>query len=154
MDYLFALRATTRGLASGRLTVADCRLLVSVRLLETVARVAVVYVPLPTARRTLAKLRPLAIALSGNAPEHRVIWAVEAGSRWAGATTCLARALAAELLLPATGAPLVVTIGVTSPARGLLKSHAWVERDGRVLVGGDESRCEYEPFVAWLGGAA
>jgi hypothetical protein len=104
-------------------------------------------------RRVLASLRPLVLALSGRPSEARVIWALAARGRWLdGRSTCLGRALVAELLLDTIKRPLTVMIGVAAGAGGM-RSHAWIERNGRVLIGGDDARRQYLPLVAWNGGA-
>lgn len=153
MHTFTALKEIVRGARDGRLTAADCRLLVCAHLVQTLALAAVVCAPILTARRALARIRRGAIALCGPSAEPRLIWAIEASARWrVGPSTCLARALAAELLLPAVDRPLTLVIGVTSPVEGHLKSHAWIERDGRVIIGGSESRRHYLPLIAWNGG--
>jgi hypothetical protein len=150
MRSVCAFRAIVRGIRDGRLTAADCRLLMLVCLMQLLALAAVAWLPIRVARRWLAKLRPLTQALGGIGTEARVIWAIEATARWRVAgSSCLARALAAELLLPPGGHPLTIVIGVTGPAGGRLKSHAWLERDGHVLIGGSESRADYFPMIAW-----
>jgi hypothetical protein len=155
MSQLGALKAVVRGVRDGRLTAADCRLLVCVRLAQAFALLGITCAPVPAVRRALGRFRPWAIALGGRAPESRVIWAINASARCqAGHSTCLARALAAELLLPPAGTPLTVVIGVMPPVDGRLKSHAWLERNGRVVMGGDESRRDYFPLIAWTGGTA
>jgi hypothetical protein len=147
--------ALIRGIRDGRVTAADCRLLVAVCIVQLLALAAVARVPIPAARRALVRIRRSALALRGAASEARVIWAIEATGRWrVGGSSCLARALAAELLLPPAVQPPTVVVGVTSLAGGRLKSHAWIERDGRVLIGGGESRREYLPLVTWSGGTA
>ena len=153
MRQFIVFNALIRGVRDGRVTAADLRLLLAVSLVQLLALAAVAWVPIPTARRALMKVRRSAVALRGVSSEARVIWAIEATRRWrVFGSSCLARALAAELLL--VGEPLTVVIGVTSPVNGRLKSHAWIERDGRVLVGGAESRREYFPFIAWTSGTA
>jgi hypothetical protein len=155
MRRVVVFNAMIRAIRNGRVTAADCRLLLSVSIVQLLAMAAVAWVPIPTARGALMKVRRSALALRGVSSEARVIWAIEATGRWhTGGSSCLARALAAELLLPPVGQPLIVVIGVTSPINGRLKSHAWIERDGRVLVGGSESRREYFPLIAWTSGTA
>ena len=153
MHRLVVLKAIARGVRDGRLTAGDCRLLLCVGLVQAFALAGVAYAPVPAVRKTLARFRRLAIALSGAAPEPHVIWAIDASARYAH-STCLARALAAELLLPLVDRPLTVIVGVTSAGVGQLKSHAWIERDGCVLIGGAASRREYLPLIAWTGRTA
>lgn len=150
MSRLVVLKAIAHGVLDGRLTAADCRLLVCVRILEAFSSAALASMPLPAVRKALAQIQPLAMAWCGPASEARIAWAFEASARRrVGRAMCLARALAAEALLPAADPPLMVVIGVTRPKGGLLKSHAWIERDGRVLIGGGDSLREYVPFLTW-----
>jgi hypothetical protein len=149
MTEFAALKALVRGVFDGRLTAADCRLLVCVALIETLARTSLVCTSIPTVRKSLARFRRCAIAFGGEVPEHRVIWAIEASGR-RRSSTCLTRALAAELLLP-VDRRLTMVVGIAT-SQGSLSSHAWVERDGKVLVGGAES-VQYLPLIAWNSGA-
>ena len=150
MSQLLVLKAVVRRLLKSELTAADCRLLACVRVLQAFAAASIACATVPSARQALAKIRPVAVALSGSAPEARIVWAFEASARWKiGHATCLARALAAEVLLPPTNHPLVVIIGITPPRNGVLNSHAWVERHGRVLIGGSDARRRYLPLVSW-----
>ncbi len=131
------------------MTARDCRLLACVWLIEMLALAVVACAPIPKGRRALARIRAWAIRLRGPASEERVLWAFEASGRWRpGRSTCLGRVLAAELLLPSREPPLTLVIGVASAA-GHLRSHAWIERGGRVLMGGAGARSEYVQFVAW-----
>jgi len=50
-------------------------------------------------------------------------------------STCLPQALAAESLLTRGGLPAVLQIGIMKTADGKLAAHAWVESDGRIVVG-------------------
>lgn len=153
-DAVVTLKAVGRGVLDGRLTAADCRLLLCVRLTLALATTLVRRTTLPSARRVLAILGPMILAVRGAVPEARILWALAAAERRdVGRGRCLARALAADLLIDGTACPHEIVIGVTSPAPGLLKSHAWIERDGRVLIGGDKSIDRYSRLVAWPGGA-
>ena len=149
-----ALTALVRGVLDGRLSVNDCRLLLCVRVLEVLARAAVGCTTIPAARAILAGLRPIAAACHGCVPESRIIWAFQASERWqAGRGRCLARALAAEVLLERTVHVPRLVIGIAAPENGALRSHAWVERDGRILIGGSRSEPHYVRLVSWSGGA-
>jgi hypothetical protein len=143
-------RAIVHRVRIGQLTAADCRLLACVRILQAFACAALASLRVGTVRTALARIRPLAMAWCGPASEARVVWAFEASARWRiGSATCLARALAAEALLPPADPPPTMVIGVAPPTAGVLKSHAWIERDGRVLIGGGDSLRDYVPLVAW-----
>ena len=84
------------------------------------------WIPLPTLQRALRRVlgRP-------GASERQVAWAITAvGSRFH--STCLTQALAGQALLPGT----LVRIGVAREHTGAFRAHAWLERNGRVILGG------------------
>lgn len=67
--------------------------------------------------------------------------AMERASRTLPASSCLARSLAAELLLRERGVPARLSIGVADRKPGAplaLDAHAWVESEGLVVVGDSE----------------
>lgn len=75
-----------------------------------------------------------------------VVWGVKAaGRRLLGKNPCLTEALAVWSLLRQYGAESRIRIGVAREGSEL-EAHAWVERDGEILVGGDESPSNYVPF--------
>jgi len=66
----------------------------------------------------------------------RMIWAVEAVARRVPYATCLTQAIAAKLLLDSLGEDVQLCLGVAHAASGAFRAHAWLERDGRALLGG------------------
>jgi len=108
-------------------------------------------VPVRTVWRLIAKSRTLARWIA-KAPEARIAWAIEAaGRRLPWISTCLVRALAAELFL-GNSRNGHIRIGVRRSAAGTLESHAWFERDGRTIVGG--SPVAYVDFMTLDAGPA
>ena len=153
-DTVIATTALVRGVFDGRLTVADCRLLLCVRAVQALATTAVRFAAVPAIRRAFIAIRPLVLACRGAAPEARVLWAFAAIRRSSvGNARCLARALAAEVLLDPAAEPHRMVIGVSVTAPGVPKSHAWIERNGEVLLGGPESSATYVPIIDWSSGA-
>jgi hypothetical protein len=66
------------------------------------------------------------------------VWAVEAaGRRLLSRNPCLPKALAVLILFHRAGVPAELRLGVTREADGPVEAHAWVESDGRVVIGGD-----------------
>jgi hypothetical protein len=81
-------------------------------------------------------------------PTDVVVWAVEVAARGLPAfDTCLTRALAAQVLLSRRGRPALLRIGVVRSSEGKFEAHAWVESDGRVVIGGYELE-RYTPLAA------
>lgn len=68
-----------------------------------------------------------------------IVWAVRAVSRRFPAATCLTQAIAARVLLVRHGLAAELRVGVARDAVGEFRAHAWLEREGRVIIGGDES---------------
>lgn len=69
-------------------------------------------------------------------PPEQIAWAVLAASnRLPGTRSCLTRALTAQVLLRRSGYTPELKIGVHRPEGAPLKAHAWVELDGKVILG-------------------
>jgi hypothetical protein len=90
-------------------------------------------------------------AKSSCSPE-RVAWAVDQAGRFLGNATCLARAVAGQIMLARCGFSSRVSIGVTAAeprgAEGSLIAHAWLEFGGRILLGGPDVG-RYTPLFTW-----
>lgn len=66
------------------------------------------------------------------------VWAVEAaGRRLLSRNPCLPKALAALTLFRRAGVDADLFVGVAREEEGRMRAHAWVESEGRVVVGGD-----------------
>lgn len=104
---------------------------------------------LALARAALALLpfrvwRPwLAAAMAAHAPAppdgatRSVVWAVRAASAAVPGSTCLTRALAAGWLLRRSGGAQLIIGVATGGAPPTLEAHAWLERGGVVILGGE-----------------
>ncbi|MGV3722888.1 MAG: lasso peptide biosynthesis B2 protein [Actinomycetota bacterium] len=77
---------------------------------------------------------------NSNAPSlERLAWIMAAAGRMLpGERTCLVRALAGSLLVAGQGYVPTLRLGVARREAGRLDAHAWLECDGRVLVGGGD----------------
>jgi hypothetical protein len=82
-------------------------------------------------------------------PVERIVWAVRTATRWTPGATCLVSGLALQRMLSRHGHRSELHIGV-SRTGGVFTAHAWVERDGRVLVGEGELDT-YVRLVSWKG---
>jgi hypothetical protein len=69
---------------------------------------------------------------------ERIIWAVEVAARYVPRATCLTQALAARKLLHQEGFAGELRLGVAKDEAGRFQAHAWLEQDGRVLLGGGQ----------------
>jgi transglutaminase superfamily protein len=84
---------------------------------------------------------------SANTPRtvDRIVAAVTAASRVVPRATCLTQSLTAQVLLGRHGHPVELRLGVAREA-GRFDAHAWVECDGRVVVG-DADVGRYTPVA-------
>ena len=88
----------------------------------------------------------------GRATPERVAWAVVAvANRMPLRTTCLPRAIVGHVMLGRRGYPSNLCIGVLPRRAGdpqPLQSHAWMECQGTVLIGGLDNLSEYAVLTA------
>lgn len=116
---------------------ADRRLLLEAIPLVLAIRLGLWLLPFRTLRRLLEKA-----VSEDRGPDgedrivERVAWAVKAASRRVPAATCLTQALAAQVLLRRRGLSPRLHIGVAKDENARLLAHAWVESEGRIVVGG------------------
>jgi hypothetical protein len=116
-----------------RLPAADRSLLVHSFLLIGAARLALWVLPFNTARRLFVRRDRQA---SGGVPTtERIGWAISVAKEFVPKGNCLPQALAAESLLTRSGHPVELRIGVAKTGDGGLEAHAWVESEGRLVVG-------------------
>ena len=122
-----------------RLSRGERRLLVRAAFLLALIRLAQGRVPFRRLRRLVVRRPRHGAASAAGDPRliDQVIWAVTAVSRRTGEwTTCLTQALTAQALLARYGYASRLHVGVGRGDQGELEGHAWLERDGRVLIGG------------------
>ena len=110
-------------------------------------RVALLAVPW---RRLSAAFEAAPVRHSG-APDweraRAAVWAVEAVSRRAlRDRPCLTQALVARHLLRRRGVETTLEIGAVRDGEGDVVAHAWLERNGRVVLGGEGSPSAYVRF--------
>jgi hypothetical protein len=97
-------------------------------------------------RRVLTPGRPF--AGTQRRTEREVIWAVEAAARRSPVgSTCLTTALVAQALLSRHGYEARLRIGVRRDQGAPFAAHAWLEREGKIIVGGPVAVVEsYTPL--------
>lgn len=66
---------------------------------------------------------------------NRIIWGINLMSSYVPAASCLTKALAALMLLGRNGQPACLRFGVAKGLQGELEAHAWVESQGRIVIG-------------------
>ena len=117
----------------------DRWLLIKAAFLLEAIRLGVRLLPFRTLRRLLARAADTSIG-----PRHaeqvstdRVTWAVKIAAQYGpGAKSCLTQALTTQVLLARRGYPTLLHIGVARGEQGRFQAHAWVESEGKVVIGG------------------
>lgn len=75
------------------------------------------------------------VVSAGSVAPEQIIWAVSVASLFVPHASCLTQALAASLMLRRVGLTPHVQFGVARGKAGH-EAHAWVELDGRIVIGG------------------
>ena len=132
-----------------RLTLPDWWVLAMVTAAQLAVGAALRFMSLSAWRRHATRWRPFArLVVRGS--NRRIAWAIEAtGKRLGQRSTCLIRALVAELVMNAQEGPMTLTIGVRRTATGAFHAHAWLVQEDLVLVGATSD--EYLPMASWTG---
>jgi hypothetical protein len=132
-----------------KLARSDRRLLLKAALLVWAFRMALWLLPFRILRQFMGRFARESVASGeGSVPVDRVVWAVTVASRYAPEATCLTQALATKFLLARSGHQATVRIGVARHGGKELQAHAWVESNGRVVIGGlDSSLKDYTPLA-------
>lgn len=112
-------------------------LLVRVALLVVGVRLALALLPWRALHRLAGRAaRPAARAVQpAPVPVDRLRWAVEATSRRVPGAVCLTQALALQILLGRRGQASELRLGVARGDGPALEAHAWLESEGRILIG-------------------
>lgn len=122
-----------------RLPTHECGLLLKAAFFLVLVQVGLRIFPFRLVRSSLSFRRPplLRSSRSGRCSAARIAWAVDAASRHLPVRgTCLSRALAVRILLSHYGLPSILRIGVAKDEKQALQAHAWVESEGKVILGG------------------
>jgi hypothetical protein len=101
-------------------------------------------------RWTLGLTRRLSATRARRAPGtvDEVVRAVVRAAGRVPRATCLTRAIATSLMLARRGTPASIRFGVARDPGGRFIAHAWVESEGRIVIGGTTSPRRYASFPA------
>jgi hypothetical protein len=81
--------------------------------------------------------------------QDQVAWAIRLASRYVPGASCLTQALTARILLNASGHPNNLHIGVARETG--FEAHAWIELEGRILIGGAEKSARFAKILTLEG---
>jgi hypothetical protein len=127
---------------------ADRRFLVQAAFLLGVVRLGLWLLPFGSLRRLLARMTqvPPEPRETDRASMDRITWAVTVTSRYIPMTTCLTQAMVTQVLLGQCGHPASLRVGVARSEAGQLQAHAWVESQGRIVLGNLKDLSRYAPL--------
>ena len=92
-----------------------------------------------------SKEKPLGLIQPKN-----IVWAVDLTSRYLpGQVKCLARALTTKMLMNHYGYNSQIKIGVAKGKQGDLEAHAWVESEGKVIIGFLRDLTRFSPMKSF-----
>lgn len=127
-----------------RLPRAEQWLLLKTLLLVTAIRGGLFVLPYPTLRRIVARMMSRTIAARNDrAPVERIVWCVRVASRYVPRATCLTQALSTQVLMARRRYQTELRIGVARDSKGAFNAHAWLEHEGRIVIG----ELGYEEFT-------
>jgi hypothetical protein len=112
-------------------------------LLQALGRVGLVRIglwllPFPSVQSLVERTGSLKPQRDSVVDPDRAARAIVGASRSIPRATCLTQAIAGRWLLAAYGYPSRMQIGAARDAEGHLELHAWLECDGRIVLGGQE----------------
>jgi hypothetical protein len=126
-----------------RLAPSQRWLLLRAWLLLGTIRVALWLLPFRVVQSLLAQPNPS----SRSVEIEQIGWAVTVAAAYLPFARCLPQALAAQTLLLRHGYAADLRIGVARDFGDRLEAHAWVECDGRIVIGGSASSlARYTPL--------
>jgi hypothetical protein len=133
--------------ARRRVSYSDVRLLAAAAATMMAVRVGLWMLPFRFVRGAVVRAATPARYFPKTArPVDRVVWAVMVASRFTPRASCLTQSFTAQVLLRRHGHPAELRLGIARD-RGELDAHAWVESEGRVVIGNAEL-WRYSPLVS------
>jgi hypothetical protein len=126
--------------------------------LVVLVRIALWVIPYRIVRRCLDGMIRVSPSVDPSEEDKRrwnaIIWSVDAVSkRLLRKKPCLVQAHVAHWFLARAGCDTAIKIGVAMNS-GEFKAHAWLEKDGKILLGGRDSLDRYAPLVPIRAGSS
>jgi len=136
-----------------QLSPKDILLLLKTFLLLHLIRLGLLLLPFPSLQQRIGNLQSdrqnhLQAVQRPHPPVSQLVWAVQVCSRYTpGGVLCLARALTTQALLYQAGHACALRIGVTKPGSSPFLAHAWVESEGKVVIGDQPNLAQFMPLL-------
>ena len=130
------------------LSLGEKLLLIKAAVLVLAIRVALSLLPFSTLQKLVGKTKKKHVnqGRKERLSIEQLAWSVGAVSQCVPKATCLVQALVTQVLLLREGLPATLRIGVAKEGKGELQAHAWVESEGRVIIG-ETKIVEYTPLI-------
>lgn len=128
------------------LTASDRLLLIKATIILVLIRLGLKLLLFHKLRSLLAKIAQSSTKLkeADEASVNKVVWAVTVASPYIRAT-CLPKALTTQLLLNRCGYSTQLHIGFARGKGGQMHAHAWVENQGKIVIGSVDKMAHYIP---------
>lgn len=124
----------------------DKGVLLKATLALIMVRLGLALLPFRTVRRLLISKGHRMHQQPPSFTPERLAWAVNTMSRYIpGTRRCLTKALALQMLLRQRGYSANFRLGALKTEDGLFQAHAWVEHEGKILIG-EQNRMHYTPL--------
>ncbi|MFG6106850.1 lasso peptide biosynthesis B2 protein [Leptothoe sp. EHU-05/26/07-4] len=134
-----------------RLSGVERRVLLYACLLLNGIRLALWLLPFNMVRQRISRLASVWVCHNLTSPVSvgKIVWSVDIASRYTpGGAMCLVRALTTQLLLTRYGYKHQLHIGVLKGENNSFAAHAWIEFQGRVIVGGLPNLSQFQKLSA------
>ncbi|MBW4608476.1 MAG: lasso peptide biosynthesis B2 protein [Hassallia sp. WJT32-NPBG1] len=134
-------------------TLRERHLLMMTLILLASIRIGLWLMPFRTVLKVLGKISQPSDRLQGTNPVsvRKIAWAVNAVSPYVPGAKCLARALAAQVLMNRHSLACEFRIGVAKVEGGKLEAHAWIEYQGLVVIGNLQDLSRFMPLPSLEG---
>lgn len=111
--------------------------LISAFLLVLVIRIGLWVLPFPLLQKLLSRITLLTFRRERENLEivQKIVYFVRAASRFVPRATCLTQALTTLVLIRWRGQVADLKFGVLLNENKTLAAHAWLEKDGRIIIG-------------------
>ncbi|BAZ65659.1 MAG: lasso peptide biosynthesis B2 protein [Pelatocladus maniniholoensis HA4357-MV3] len=119
-----------------RFDAGDRHLLIMTLILLAAMRLGLWLLPFRTLLKLLARIsQPVHPQTTNQVSIRKIVWAVNVASRYMLGVKCLARALTTQVLMNRYKHPCQLRIGVAKDNSGILEAHAWIEHQGKIVIG-------------------
>jgi Transglutaminase-like superfamily len=136
-----------------QMSAGDRLLLVMTLILIGGMRLGLLLLPFRTLLKVVAKISQphKEISVAREVSVNKIIWAVNAMSRYMPGVKCLARALTCQVLMNRHGYSHELRIGIAKGETGKLEAHAWIEYQGHIIIGNLPNLSHFMPLPSLEG---